>query len=359
MQHVLDIYVGKHYLVFVDESTLMFFDDTMSAEAGYFCHSAACLPEDQYLGVKDEIKRIFQEFHVNSGQSAFEHFKEFKHSSFKRASLKLRRQLVVTLRNILLPRGLFVGGFFTPVRSYILEEIRTDLLGKADEIPNDYLTVLYPSAVKALKQLSRGPGQSGLIARLLNLPVGAIANTLKSLNSSFAVIYDPREKREDKAVRASVEEYMSVFQNLKFQAPGGFGTYLDDNFRGISSDRPSDEEVGLQLADLIAGEVVLFLQANSDLMSFAANKRLVTQTSVEKFGKDSFIQIDGKWYKDGTLIRMPPGLRRRFAEGDKNGSSVFHYFFRALASGILTCYSSWGQPRDLKPFEGIIFDQID
>jgi hypothetical protein len=56
---------------------------------------------------------------------------------------------------------------------------------------------------------------------------------------------------------------------------------------------------------------------------------------------------------------MPQRLRRCFKRVDEGGLSVLSYFREMLAAGILTCYSSWGQPRDVMPFEGWIFDQID
>jgi hypothetical protein len=56
---------------------------------------------------------------------------------------------------------------------------------------------------------------------------------------------------------------------------------------------------------------------------------------------------------------MPLPLRKRFFMVDKKGLSVLPYFMPALASGILTCYSSSGQPRHLMPFDRLILDQID
>ena len=81
-------------------------------------------------------------------------------------------------------------------RSFVLEHVRTRLFfdGKR-EIPADF-KALYGEAAEHPKTETEGPGQSGLIKKLLLLPIGAVANMLATFESSFTVIYDPREKKE-------------------------------------------------------------------------------------------------------------------------------------------------------------------
>jgi hypothetical protein len=346
-------YAGTKYLVFVDESFFMFFDE-MTAQSGYFCHSTLGLPESEYPTVAAELVAVFREYErLVAGAS------EFKHSDFKRIEVKPRRKIALALRDILLPRGCFVGGFYSPVRSYVLEQVRTNLVlndSGVEEVPDD-LTVLFAEAAKELKALRDGPGESSMITRLLQVPMAGVGNMLASLGCAFEVIYDPRGKKEDKAVRAGVDDYMRIFDALKSAPPIGLRTDVNDHFKGLRYDKTSDQEPGLQLADLMAGEVATFLRANSELMTFGANKKLVTQRSRERL--NAVETIDGVLFKTGTYVKMPTALTRRFFKPDKEGRSVFQYFVPALASGVLTCYSSWGQPRDLMPFDRLILDQID
>jgi hypothetical protein len=345
-------YEGSKYLVFVDESFFMFFDE-MTAQGGYFCHSTVGLPENEYAAIVSDLGVVLREY-----QQLVAGATEFKHSEFKRLELRPRRRIALALRDALLPHGCFIGGFYTPVRSYVLEQVRTTLLlGRSgDEIPDD-LSVVYPQAVKDLKACRDGPGDSDIISRLLQVPMASVGNLLASLSCPFEVIYDPRGKKEDKAVRAGVSEYMRIFDALKSAPPLGLRTDVNDHFKGLRYDKTSDQELGLQVADLMAGEVTAFLRANPELMSFGANKRLVTQTSHERLS--AVETIEGMLFKTGTYHKMPLALSKRFFKPDSNGRTVFHYFTAGLASGTLTCYSGWGQPRHLMPFDRLILDQID
>lgn len=64
-------------------------------------------------------------------------------------------------------------------------------------------------------------------------------------------------------------------------------------------------------------------------------------------------------FKTGALHRMPADLSARFLRPDAGKRTVFHILAQLLVSGILTCYSVWGTPRDLMPSEGLIWEQLD
>jgi hypothetical protein len=84
---------------------------------------------------------------------------------------------------------------------------------------------------------------------------------------------------------------------------------------------------------------------------------LITATSWEPIVTAARLQ--GQYFKTGAVTRMTPGIQRRFSRQDSEGRTVLPLVRELLAAGILTCYSSWGQPRDLMPFEGIIWDQFE
>jgi hypothetical protein len=282
--------------------------------------------------------------------------KEFKHTEFKRIGYRDRRNLTFRIRDAFKANGVFVTSFYTPLRSFVLERVRTDLfLDDQVAIPENY-DELYAKAATDLQEEARGPGQSGLIAKLLTLPVSGLANLLASLGSEFTLIYDPREKREDKAVKATINAFLSLFQNFKGKDIG-IRWDLGRHVRAFITDRRSEDELGLQMADLIAGETREFYQANAELLDYRASRVLVTPTSEEPL--ISVSQMEGRWFKTGAMNRMSGAIRKRFFRQDPQGRTVLPLLRELFGAGIMTCYSNWGQPRDLMFFDGYVWDQLE
>lgn len=343
-------YRGRDWLVFVDESFFMFFEQELRARTGYFCHGAVGIPTDEYGSLCAALKSVHADFVGLAGEA----LPEIKHSVFKRIPYPARRGLALRIRDTLVAHGAFIAGFYAPVTAFVLERVRVNLLGEAEELPEDY-QALYDAAVRELKAEHQGPGQSGVIGALLELAVVGIANLLASLECGFTVIYDPREKKEDAKVRATVADFIALTGNMGVSAD--LRDDLQKYLRGIRSDRLSEEEPGLQMADLAAGEVSAFFSTHGEFLTHEASRKLVTPTSVEKV--NTCIEVDGIYMKTGVLHRMPPALVARFEPPDRSERTVLPYFRKLLASGMLTCYSSLGQPRDLMPFKGLIWDQCE
>jgi len=341
-------YRGEEWLVFIDESFRGFFE---LVPTGYFAHAAVGVPEREYPALKAALEPIFQEFARLTGQQP----DEFKYADWRRLSYRDRRRLALHLRDSLVERGCFIAGFFTPVRAFVLERVRTELLGKARELPAD-IQPLYEEAVRKLKAKPKGPGQSSLLKTLMALPCMGSGYFLSSLDAGFRILCDPRERKEDQIVQATVSDIMALTRNLekRFSDPQHGHHRL---FRGIDSSKRSEEEVGLQLADLVVGEVRDFFQANPEVMSFGASKRLITQASEEP--RNAVMRVDGHLAKTAALHRLHPGLHKRFFKPDPAGRTVLPFFSSLQAAGILTCYSVEGQPRDLHIFEKLIWDQTD
>jgi hypothetical protein len=342
-------HAGKPYLVFVDESFRGFFE---FEERGYFVHAAVGIPEAQYDGLRTTIAPIFEQYRqlTAAGQ------REFKHTEFKRLVYRDRRRLAAKLRDAFKAHGVFFNVFYTPLRSFVLEHVRTQLFfGRQREIPNDFAS-LYDAAAQELRAEARGPGQSGLIKKLLLLPVSGIANLLATLGSKFTLVYDPREKKEDKAVIAAINEVLEALLNLKdkdVEMRWDLHTFVN----GFIHDRRSEDEVGLQMADLMAGETRAFFDANPELMDFAASRKLITQVSYEPIV--TVEQVEGELFKTGALNRLPAALRKKCHVQDSAGRTVLPLFQELLGAGVATCYSSWGQPRHIAIFDGFVFDQLE
>jgi hypothetical protein len=334
-------HANSEYTVFIDESEQRFFG--LDYRFGYFCHAAVGIPSLEYDNVRTACQPIFERYREIVGARET----EFKYGEFRRIVYTDRRDLAARIAKVLRDTGSFVAGFFTPTEPYILEQVRWDLLGEADALP-DAPQGLYAAAADRLRAKEKGPGNATLIANLLDLPVQAVANLLSAFGCRYRTIYDPRQKREDKAVAGLIEGYIKAAQEADVaQAP----------FLGLSADRTSDQEIGLQLADLLAGEVRDFFGTNIALLSFGARRELITPWSDEPI--QAMVKIGGIVGKSGVLATMPAELRRAFHERDQSEASVFSEFTDLLASGILTCYSSTGTPRDLLIYEDSLWDQAD
>ena len=170
-RHYWAPHIGTPYLVFVDESFRGFFE---FEERGYFVHAAVGIPESQYDAMKSAVAPVFEEYRrlTSAGQ------REIKHTEFKRLAYRDRRCLAMKIRDAFKAHGAFINVFYSPLRSFVLEHVRTRLFGDGKrEIPADF-KALYGEAAEHLKTETEGPGQSGLIKKLLLLPIGAVAALL-------------------------------------------------------------------------------------------------------------------------------------------------------------------------------------
>lgn len=342
-------HAGTPYLVFVDESFRGFFE---LEPRGYFVHAVVGIPEAQYDALKRTMVPVFEDYrrHTSLGQ------REFKHTEFKRLAYRDRRRLSVKIRDSLKANGGFINVFYSPLRSFVMEHVRSRLFHEGHRaIPADF-GALYAQAVKDLEAQAKGPGQSDLIEKLLLLPIGGVANMLATLRCPFTVIYDPREKKEDKAVIAAFESTFEALLNLKdkdVEMRWDLRLFL----RGFVHDHRSEDEVGLQLADMMAGEARAFFEANPEQMEHAASPTLITQASYEPWV--TYEIAEGQAWKTGALNRMPAAVRKKWLVQDRDGRTVLPIFRELFGAGVATCYSSWGQPRHIAIFDGYVLDQLE
>lgn len=342
-------FFGEPYRVFVDESFHGLFE---LSSRGYFSYGIVGVPERSYDQLKALVEPLFREFQSLTSLQA----KEFKHCEFRRIPYKSRRNLTFRLRDAFKASGAFLGGFYTPSNAFVMERVRTNLLDSGHvTIPEEHAELLEQARNEILGE-GEGPGQAALISRLLHLAVGSVAQMLASNGSKFTIFYDPREKKEDRAVAYKVDWYLSLGQSLN-EAAIPYRTNLRDFVLDFVSDEKSEDELGLQLADLFAGEVRDFFSGNQELLQHAATPRLITATSEEP--RMTTIEAGGRLLKTGALNPLTPSLQRRFFRQDPAGATVLPILRELFAAGMLTCYSSWGQPRHLMIFEGLVFDQAE
>jgi hypothetical protein len=334
---------GQVYLVFIDETFSGFFE---MRDRGYFCHAAVGIPEAEYAAVGEEMKPLFERFK----DLLVPDHKEFKHTEFKRIPFAERSSLARASRDVLYEHGCFISGFYSPVDAYLLERVRTDLLGDVGvkSVPADHKALLAQKA-EDLKAGWDGPGHSAIIRQLLLTPLSGLLNFAGAIDVRIRIIYDPRGPREDKAVWKALLDLQEGFGKAM---PKTASRLLDVNITSKSED-----EIGLQIADLAAGEVRAFFDANPQFMEYGASPKLITPDSDEPV--EAWIQLKGRQYKSGSVISMPGALQKRFFNPDPKERSVLPIFTDVLMCGMLTCFSSWGTPRHVAAFDKHFMDQLD
>jgi len=123
----------------------------------------------------------------------------------------------------------------------------------------------------------------------------------------------------------------------------------------MDNTRPSDTEIGLQMADLLTGEIRLFFENNPGFVNIGSSSKLITSSSRED--TEMWIHEFGLHHKYGSLVEIPEELMSKLKTFD--GSSCIPHYRSLFAAGLLTCYTDFGQPRHIELYEGNFFQQID
>ena len=80
------------------------------------------VPEVEYESLKAAALPLFDEYRRLTRPELL----EFKHSEFKRIGFARRKELAVRLADAMKAKGVFVGGFYTPVTSFVLGRVNTN-----------------------------------------------------------------------------------------------------------------------------------------------------------------------------------------------------------------------------------------
>jgi hypothetical protein len=338
-------YKNQKYLVFVDESFRSFFG--FNNPNGYFCYAAVGIPESQYEFLKRALTKIFAEYEkLVVGDSGIS-LKEFKYEEFCRIPLEERITLAKKLSRLMKNHGAFVVGFFTRTQGVIMERVRVNSLDQFSQVPEDH-SDMYSIAAGELQRQMQGVAQSKTIATILRIPLTAMAHFLEYFGCAFQMLCDPREAKEDKAVQNAIDWFVT---NLFAKAaPQEAKLYL-----GMNNTRPSHEEIGLQLADLMTGEIRAFFEENPSFLTSQSTPQLITSSSREAAEWwESPLNI---FQKLGALTEIPQQLRVSLREVQV--ASCLPLYRHLLAAGLLSCYTDLGNPRHIEVFEGNFFDQTD
>jgi hypothetical protein len=342
-------FANQEYVVFIDESFFKFFD--FRFPDGNFVHGAMGLPASQYDRFRNVIAPAVAEYKTAYEKERGQEPEELKSADLYKVKFGVRRRLVLKLNAALASCGGFVAGFYTGNKGYVLENIREELITKegVTSVPKDH-SQLFDAAVEKLNSdASSGPGMSHLIAELMFLPVMSMAFFLSALNAHFRVVYDPRQIDEDLAVKNSVEGVVTAVTNAE-----KVGT--KSKLLGFDFSRRSQDELGLQIADIVAGEVRRFFRFNPDLLTSCSDLNLITFDHRE--GEETLLeQVDGRWFKKGRRVRIPHSTLKRALTPNEN--CALPYLRKLFAAGLVTCITDYGTERDVALFEGYFLDLCD
>jgi hypothetical protein len=319
----------------------------LNAPNGYLCYAAVGIPEKEYEVLSRALRPIFKEYESAMVGDSQTNLTEFKFEDFRKMDKEQRVRIAQRLSRTLKQYGVFVVGFYITVQGAVMEQVRSALVGTVTSVPEEHQH-LYDQAASELRIGLEGIAQSQTIARILQTPLVCMADFLSDFGCSFQLICDEREKKEDKAVQQAIDGF--VRDLFMVAAPQEARLYL-----GMDNRRSSVNEVGIQLADMMAGEIRMFFEDNVGMLTAESTNELILSDSREamEWWEENF----GIFQKLGALRPIPENLRSALKEPSKR--SCLALYRHLLAAGILTCYSNLGQPRHIEILEGNFADQTD
>lgn len=336
---------GEVYFLFIDETFREFFG--LSDPTGYLCYAAVGIPEKEYAFFTRALGPVFADYESYIVGDSGLHAREFKFEDFRRMDRSQREDIAVRISKLMKMYGAFFVGFYTHVSGVVMEHVRSELVGVETAVPDDHAK-LYHDAAAELQELLQGVGQSAVIAKILRFPVLATANFLTYFGCKFKVFCDPRESKEDKAVQQAIDDLIK--EHLTRVAPEEAASYL-----GMDNTHQSHEERGLQMADLLAGEVRSLFENHGELLTSKSSLALIDGHSREEM--EWWEAPAGVFQKLGRLQKIPSDVQSVLERAD--GTNCIPLYRHSLAAGLLTCYTDLGQPRHIEVFEGNFFEQTD
>ena len=343
---IVNRYRGKPYRIFVDESMRSFFG--FKQPNGYLCYAAVGIPEEEHVYVQRAMALIHRDYEFYVTGDTEMHLTEFKFDRFRSLPEDQRRSLAQRIEKVFKVYGIFVTAFFIHTKGAVMEQVRSGLVGTADIVPKDS-QALYDEAAETLrKSEADGVAQAETIYSILRIPLSGLANFLGYFQCPFKIYCDPREAKEDRAVLAAIDDFFKG--PMAAISPGEAVLY-----GGMNNLTSSEDEIGLQLADILTGEVRTFFEENPGFLTAGASPELITGVSVEEVMMYSVIM--NIKHKSGALVDMPEDLQEKL--NVPSGVSSLPLYKPSFAAGLLSCYNDSGQPQHIELYGQRFFHQLD
>lgn len=339
--------MGSSYTVFIDES----FDGFMnlSKENGYFCYAALMVPSAKLPDLERfwaaNRNRLVADYKRATG---FEIQGEFKSGFLNKLSFQNRRTFGDRLSSFLHKNGCFVAGFYTTVRNMLMYHLRTEVAknDEVKELPANWESLLAVVKQKLLDDKAKQPGDGHLLVGLFHQTLSITMNWLGSGNQSFAVVYDPRQKKEDTFLIQHADEWLKREAEIK---------QLLDVYKGATAAIDSSQSPGLMLVDLILRDVRFLFSDVPELLSEQSSTKLVLPVS--QTDDAVVMRLNGRLLKWGDRRPMSQQLKLRLRSASLN--SMLPLYFDRLAGGKISCEAAFGESRVVNFGLGCLEDMVD
>ncbi|MGE3309579.1 MAG: hypothetical protein AB7O66_06370 [Limisphaerales bacterium] len=338
--------MNPRYTVFLDES----FDGFMnlSKDDGYFCYAALMVPtaklpdlERFWAANREKLATAY------ARATGFQPQGEFKSGLLNKLGFETRRTFGDRLARFLAKNDCYVAGFYTTVRNTLLYRVRTEV-AKADEareLPPDWERLVASEKARLLEDKPNHPGDAHVLVWPFHQTLSITMNWLTALGQDFAVVYDPRQKREDRYLITHADDWLRREAEAK---------KMGEVYKGVTAALRSSESSGLILVDLVLRDVRHLFQDVPELLIEQSGLQLILleQQAAEVVPMES----GGHILKWGDRRPMTEALQRRLACPTPN--STVPLYFQSLAGGKLSCNAAFGESRvvnfGLRAFEDMV-----
>lgn len=260
--------MGKAYTVFIDESFGEGFT-VLSRHDAYFCYAALMVPTAKLPDLErfwlTSRGRLVAEYKLATG---FELQGEFKSGYMNKLSLQTRRKFGERLAHFLRKNDCFVAGFYATVRNMLAYHVRTEIAKDDDakELPANWESMLPGIKAKLMGDKPNHPGDAYLLVFLFHQTLSITLNWLSNVGGTFNVVYDPRQKKEDRLLILHADDWLKKEAEVK---------QLVGAYNGATAVVTSSNSPGLMLADLILRDLRFLFADVPELLSEQSGTTLI------------------------------------------------------------------------------------
>ncbi len=340
--------MGKPYTVFMDESFAEGFT-VLSNDEAYFCYAALMVPKERQVDLERfwaaSRRRLVTRYMQATG---FEIKGEFKSGYLNKLGSSIRQDFGERLAYFLRKNDCFVVGFYTTVKNLLAFHLRTEVAKEDDakQLPENWECRLPVIKAMLLAEKPEHPGDSYLLGPLFHQTLSICLNWLASVDTTFDVVYDPRQKKEDRFLIRHTDELLKMEAAAK---------QLDGVFSGVTATTASEASPGLMLADIILRDVRFLFADIPELLTEHSGTTLILP---ELQGYEPvFMNFNNTQLKWGDRRPMSDLLRRKLTGPSHN--SMLPLYFERLADKKLSCEAINGESRILNFGLGCIEDMTD
>jgi hypothetical protein len=273
---------------------------------------------------------------------------EFKSGYLNKLDFKARRKFGERLAYFLRKNDCFVAGFYTTARNMLAYHLRTEVAmdDAAKELPANWESLLPGIKAKLLADKPNHPGDAYVLVGLFHQTLSITLNWLSTLGATFDVVYDPRQKKEDRFLIQHADDWLKREIEVKQLA----GVY-----NGATAVVASANSPGLMLADLILRDVRFLFSDVPELLTEQSGTTLILP--VPQGHEPVVMTLKGMRLKWGDRRPMSDQLRQWL--GGPSPNSMLPLYFDRLAGGKLSCEAVYGESRVLNFGLGCFEDMTD